>query len=35
MSDYIKREDVLGLIDKGCLISNSNYNKEINNKKKK
>lgn len=29
MSDYIKKEDVLKLIDTGCLISNSNYNKEI------
>lgn len=29
MSDYIKKEDVLTLIDTGCLISNSNYNKEI------
>lgn len=29
MSDYIKREDVLALIDKGYLISNSNYSKEI------
>lgn len=29
MSEYIKKEDVLKLIDTGCLISNSNYNKEI------
>lgn len=29
MNEYIKKEDVLTLIDTGCLISNSNYNKEI------
>lgn len=29
MNDYIKKEDVLTLIDTGRLISNSNYNKEI------
>lgn len=28
MSDYIMRSDVLTLVDKGYLISNSNYEKE-------